>query len=277
MSKLSLRTLGVLSGLIAVSTALFAGCGTTATAPAAKATVQPPAAIAKAGVLKIGSGLAYPPMEYFDSNQKPAGVDVELGQAIGKLMGVKVQWVQIAFAGLIPALNANRIDMIMADMNVTPERAQVVNFVQYLTDGSSIVVAAGNPLNIQTMADLSGKTVAVQLGTTLQALTDTENTQLKAQNKPLISVLTFPQATDAMTQLALGRVSAVLLTTSIAKNYAKTQPSHFSVVAKPVASQPVGIAINKQNPALQKAVTKAVAILKQNGTFQKILNKYFGN
>ncbi len=260
-----------------MSASILSACGASPVKTSApKVLVQPPAAIAKAGVLRIGSGLAYPPMEYFNANQQPAGVDVELGTAIAKAMGVKVQWVQIAFAGLIPALNAGRVDMIMADMNVTPDREKVVNFVQYLTDGSSIVTAANNPENIGSLADLSGKTVAVQLGTTLQAIADTENQHLKAQGQPLINVLTFPQATDAMDQLALGRVSAVLLTTSIAKYYAKQQPSHFYVVAQPIASQPVGIAISKSDPALRAAVQKAVQKLKANGTFQKILDKYFG-
>lgn len=262
------------SGLVLMA---VSACGTAApAAPAPTAQVTPPAAIAKSGVLLIGSGLAYPPMEFFNAQHQPAGVDVALGDAIGKEMGVKVKWVQITFDGLIPALQAHRIDMIMADMNITPQRAQVVDFVPYLHDGSSIVVAAGNPLHIGTLADLSGKTVAVQLGTTLEAAATSENQVLAAHGAKPMTVLTFPQATDAMDQLALGRVDAVLLTTSIAKYYAKQHPAQFYVVPTPFASQPVGIAIGKDDPALVTAVTKAVALLKKDGQFQAILNRYFG-
>ncbi|MHB1526837.1 MAG: ABC transporter substrate-binding protein [Candidatus Dormibacteria bacterium] len=269
------RALSVPCVLVVVSAVLLSACGTTKVV-APKALVQPPSAIAQSGVLKIGSGLEYPPMEFFNAQNQPVGVDVGIGNAIAKLMGVKVQWVQIAFAGLIPALNANRVDMVMADMNITPARAQVVNFVPYMSDGSSIVVVAGNPQHIESMSDLSGKTVAVQLGTTLQASAEAENQQLKTLNRPQMNILTFPQAPDAMNQLQLGRVSAVLLTTSIAGYYAKQHPTDFYVLPKQFASQPVGIAINKQDPELQKAVQKALSILKQNGTFQKIVDQYFG-
>ncbi len=270
-----------ISATVAVAvafSAFLAACGSSPTNPsaAAPAPIQAPSAIAKTGTLLIGSGLEYPPMEFFNNQHQPAGVDVKLGEAIAKSMGLKTQFVQIAFAGLIPALNANRIDMIMADMNITPQRSQVVDFVPYLSDGSSIVVAAGNPKHITNLADLSGKTVAVQLGTTLQAAADAENQKLQAAGKAPISVLTFQQATDAMNELVIGRVQAVLLTTSISKYYAKQHPSEFYVVPKPFASEPVGIAINKHDPALVKAVTKAVQLLKKNGTFQKILNQYFG-
>ena len=272
------RRIGAAVVMVLVSSVFLAACGSSPSnrSSDASAPIKAPSAIAKTGTLRIGSGLEYPPMEFFNNQHQPAGVDVKLGQAIAKSMGLKTQFVQIAFAGLIPALNANRIDMIMADMNITPQRSQAVDFVPYLQDGSSIIVTAGNPRHIANLADLSGMTVGVQLGTTLQAAADAENQKLQAAGKPPITVLTFQQATDAMNELVIGRVAAVLLTTSISKYYAKQHPAEFYVVPKPFASEPVGIAINKDDPALVKAVTKAVQLLKKNGTFQKILNQYFG-
>lgn len=271
--KLATTVIGVLVGL----TGLLAGCGQPASSsPPPAAPVTAPAAIAKTGTLLIGSGLAYPPMEFFNTQHQPAGVDVKLGEAIAQEMGVKAQWVQITFDGLIPALNANRIDMIMADMNITPQRAQVVNFVPYFTDGSSIMVSGSNPLHIKTLADLSGKTVAVQLGTTLQAAAVSENQVLSAAGKTPISILTFPEATDAMDQLSLGRVQAVLVSTSVGEYYAHLHPHLFSVLP-PFAPEPVGIAIKKSDPALFKAVSKAVKLMKADGQFKKIESQYLGS
>lgn len=281
-NKFKLRSILAVS-LVAV-TIMLAGCGNSPsntsnnTAPTNPPTpINPPKSISQTGVLRIGSGLGYPPMEYFDSEHQPAGFDVDLGKAIAQEMGVKAEFIQISFAGLIPALDADRIDMIMADMSITPERSKVVKFVPYFDDGDTIVVQAGNPLNIQNLSDLSEKTVAVQLGTTLQAAAESENTKLTSEGKKPIKILTFPQATEAMNQLSLGRVSAVLLTNSIAKYYAKQNPTQFLVPGKPFNPQPVGIAINMQNTQLEQAVSEAVKKLKADGTLKKIESKYLAD
>lgn len=267
----------VLSLLLAACSSTTSATSSTSTTSAASAVaVKPPTAIASTGILRIGSGLAYPPMEYFNAQHQPAGVDVALGNAIAKEMGLHSQWVQISFAGLIPALQASRVDIVMADMFITPARAKVVSFVPYFSDGSSIVTAYHNPLHISSLAGLSGKTVAVQLGTTLQATAQAENATLAHEGKPPMTILTFPQATDAMDQLGTGRVQAVLITTSVARWYAARKTDTFSVVGKTLASQPVGIAVSKANPALRTAVAKAVALLKKNGTYARIVHQYLG-
>lgn len=270
--------------LFAALSLLLTACSSTSPASSAAGStttskgppVAPPKAIAASGVLRIGSGLEYPPMEYFNTQHQPTGVDVALGKAIAKEMGLRAEFVQIAFDGLIPALKASRINIVMADMFITPGRAKVVDFVPYFADGSSIVTAYHNPLHITSLADLSGKTVAVQLGTTLEATAKAENSVLAKQGRPPMIVLTFPQATDAMDQLGTGRVQAVLITTSVGKWYAQRTPHTFSLAGKPLASQPVGIAVSKADPALRTDVANALSLLKKNGTYARIIQKYLG-
>src|SRR5581483_8924161 len=121
------------------------------------------------GTLTFGTNFGYPPMEMYTGAGAniPTGADVELGQQIAARLHLKVVFINVTdFGTIIPGLNAHRWDIVLSSMNVTPDRAKLVNFVKYMNVGQSILVRAGNPLHIQTLADLSGKKVAVQNATT---------------------------------------------------------------------------------------------------------------
>ena len=118
------------------------------------------------GTLQIGSDIAYAPIEFFEEGTENAmGLDVDLANAIAEELGVDVEFINTGFDGIISALQAERFDVIMSAMTVTEERQAEIDFVPYITAGTGILVQAGNPENIQTMEDLCGTTVAVQVGT----------------------------------------------------------------------------------------------------------------
>lgn len=118
------------------------------------------------GILHVGIELAFPPMEFRDELKKPAGADVELIQAIGKALGVEVELIEMQFDGLVSAVTTGQVDVLISAMTVTPERQAQIDFVPYLEMGSGILVIMGNPKRIQRPADLCGRTVALQEGTT---------------------------------------------------------------------------------------------------------------
>jgi polar amino acid transport system substrate-binding protein len=136
------------------------------------------------------------------------GSDVDIAKDIAKRFGVTAEIDNTGFDGIIPALNAKKCDLIISGMNDTPARQAQVDFVDYLKVGQGLLVPAGNPKGIKTLEDLSGKTVAVQLGTTNKDALDAANVKLEAAGKPKMEIQTFQQDTDAFQQLKIGRVDA---------------------------------------------------------------------
>jgi ABC-type amino acid transport substrate-binding protein len=117
------------------------------------------------GKLQVGAELAFAPMEFFDEFKHQAGADIELAQALAKVMGVELEIVNIGFDDLLPALEAGKVDVVISAMTITSERQVKADFVPYLMAGTGILVKEGNPSKIRRFKDLCGKTVALQEGT----------------------------------------------------------------------------------------------------------------
>jgi ABC-type amino acid transport substrate-binding protein len=117
------------------------------------------------GKLHVGVEMAFPPMEFYDELKKPVGADVEIAFALGKALGVEVELVNMAFDGLIAAVQSGQVDVLISAMTITPERAAQIDFIPYLEMGSGILVIMGNPQRIQRPENLCGRTVALQEGT----------------------------------------------------------------------------------------------------------------
>ena len=258
------------------------GSGTTTTKPstagAGSLKSKLPAAIASAGVLKVGSDVEYPPNESYvgGDTSKPVGMDIDLANALGEKLGVTVQVVNDTdFAGIIGALQANRFDIIMSSMNDNAERrGKGVDFVDYFTAGVSMLVAKGNPKHVKTLEDLCGQTVAVQKGTTEE--TDTLPAQTKkcqSANKGAINVLSFEKDTDALAQVKTGRALAVLEDSPVAGYNAKTSGggNDFEVTGPRTDSASYGIAVLSSNSQLRDAIQDALMAVIADGTYDKIL------
>ncbi|MGH2391197.1 MAG: ABC transporter substrate-binding protein [Chloroflexota bacterium] len=241
------------------------------------APVTAPPGLKTAGTLTIGTNIPYPPMEsYTGANLNiPTGADIDLGTAIAGKMGLKTTWVNIPnFDTIIPALAANRFDMIMSSMGITAGREKTLIFVPYFLAGQSIVVAKGNPKHVQTIADLSGLTAGVQAATTESDALNAENAKLKKAGKTQISVKYYKQDSDALEQLELGRVQAYLTDYPVAAFYVQKRPSQLQIAGKQFGTQTYGIAIRKSDKPLQTAVSKALGLLMKDGQYRAILKKY---
>ncbi len=161
------------------------------------------------------------------------------------------------FGIIVTGLQSHRWDVILSSLGVTPARAKVVNFVPYMNVGQSILVRAGKPEHIFTIADLSGKSIGVQVGTTEEASAKTENQALMSQHKAPINVSTFPEDTTAVQGLATGRFSAVLDDYTVASYYAKLRPGLLQVTGKQFGATPYAMAFRKSDTALRSAVAGA--------------------
>ncbi len=122
--------------------------------------------IKAAGKLVVGTEATYPPYEYLDDNAQMAGCDIWLAQQIADALGVELVMQDMAFDGIIPAVQAGQIDMGLAAFTVTPERAEVIDFSnQYELSNQLLIVKAGNAEKYSTKESMSGMRVGAQLGT----------------------------------------------------------------------------------------------------------------
>ena len=227
------------------------------------------------GVLQVGSDIAYAPIEFFEEGtQNAEGLDVDLGNALAEELGVRAEFINTGFDGIIGALNAERFDILMSAMTVTEERQKEIDFIPYFIAGTDILVAAGNPKNIKSIEDLSGLTAAVQIGTIQVDQLEAANADLKAAGKPEINVLTFDQNPLAVEQLGTGRADAVLADSPVAANEARLSEGKFETVGLTIPPEPYGIGVRKESTELNAAIEDALRKLIANGKYDEILKNW---
>lgn len=236
-----------------------------------------PTAIRSAGVIKVATDGNYPPLDYYKADGKTlTGADYDIGQAIGSVLGVKMQVSDVSFDNIIPGLKSGQYQLGVTFMTDTPEREKTMDFIDIYVDGSSILVKKGNPENIKTITDLCGK-VATTTKTSVQIpLAQAQTSKCKQLGKGPIQLLTVTTDTDAQLQVKSGRASADLADSVTAAYDAKTAGggSAFEVVPGVYEPTPVGIVLPKGNTQLRDAVVAAAQQMMSDGTYMKILTQY---
>lgn len=238
-----------------------------------------PDAIQKSGVIRVGSDIEYPPIEFYEEGTKTIhGVDWDLAQAMGKALGVTFKFTNDTdFKGLIGSLNSGRYDIIMSAMNDTAERrGNGVDFIDYFLAGSSMLVKKGNPKKIESVDNLCGTTVAVQKGTVQETdILTPQVTKCAGTGKPL-EVLTFEKDADAVQQVLNGRAVANLEDFPVAAYNALTSNGgkDFEVAGEQIGSGPYGFAVPTTKPALRDAVQAALKAIIASGRYDEILAKW---
>jgi polar amino acid transport system substrate-binding protein len=238
---------------------------------------QLPASIQQSKQLRVGSDVAYAPVEFFKvGTQDVQGIDWDLAQAMAKKLGITVSFANTTFDGIIPALKAKRFDVIMSAMSDTPERQKQVDFIDYFNAGTSILVKKGNPQGIQSLDDLCGKTIALQKGTTQVDVATEQQGKCQAAGKPKINVLTYDKDTDAQLQVRGGRAVADMNDFPVAAYAAQTigGGKDFEVVGEQIQAGPYGIGVRKDDTQLRNALQAALKAVIADGTYDQILQKW---
>ncbi|WP_329136330.1 ABC transporter substrate-binding protein [Streptomyces sp. NBC_01476] len=256
-----------------------------ATSAAAKAPLfaKLPKKYQDSGVIQVGTDASYAPMEQTEEG-KIVGIDPDIADALSKQLGVKFQFTNGKFDGLITSLSSGRADIVMSAMSDTKARQQGlddsgkktgkgVDFVDYYTSGSSLLVKKGNPKNIKTLADLCGQSVAVQRGTIYE---DAFNAQKKACGSKGLKVQTYDTDSEAQTRVRAGGAVADLNDTPVAAYIAQKSGggNDFEVAGSPADAGPFGIALDKSNTQLRDALKEAVDAIIADGTYTKVLEKW---
>ncbi|AUA08511.1 ABC transporter substrate-binding protein [Streptomyces samsunensis] len=235
-----------------------------------------PKDIRTSGVLRVAADPNYPPSAFKSSSGKIIGVGADFASAITAKTGLRFEWVEVPFDGMLAGLKAHRFDASWSAWTVTRERTEVLNLVTYLEGGTSALVKAGNPKGIEKPLDLCGRTIAAQTGTTqAQGNMDSLQHQCKAAGKPAIKPMIVPQQTNVNQAVATGRADAMLADNTAVAYQGKLQPDLFKSVDSILLSpEPVGVAVPKKDSQLANALAATYNALIADGTYAKILKRW---
>jgi polar amino acid transport system substrate-binding protein len=269
--------------MIAVTAAAglgLAACGsssdsssTSTAAPATKVAATVPAAIKSKGTITVAADATYAPNEFVDTDGKTViGMDADLADAIATSLGLKAKVANAGFDGIIPGLASHKFDLGMSSFTDTKEREQTVDFVTYFSAGTSFFVKSGGP-TITTLADLCGKKVSVEKGTTQADDSAAQSKKCTAAGKGAVKVLVFPDQNGANLALSSGRADVGMADSPVAAYQVKQSSGAFKLGPKPYGTAPYGIAIPKDT-GMAKPVLAALKALIADGTYTKILDKW---
>ena len=219
-------------------------------------------------VYQVGSNMAFAPFEFVE-NGKPAGFDMELIVAIMKTQGAEVQLNNLPFDGLIPALQAGTIDIAMSGMTITEERQKRISFSEpYYDNGLVVMIRSADKDTYKSVDDLKGKTLCAQIGTT-GAITVSK---MSGKNVKL-----FNNGPEAFMELANKGCEAVIHDKPVVNYYiAKRGDKGVLVLPSQLNSEKSGIGVAKNNKELLKMVNDGLKAVKENGEYDRIYKKWFG-
>lgn len=242
--------------------AVMAGCG----GSDSKTEAAPAGGAQK--IIRVGAETTYPPFE-FTEGDKYVGFDIDLADAVVREIGGKMEFKSMGFDALIPALQSGQIDIVASGMDVTPEREKQVAFsdVYFDRSGYVIIVSKSND-QIHDWKDLEGKVVGGQVGTKqVELAKDAKASQVKQ----------FDSNSQAFMELNARTVDAVVIDAPVGMYYLKQgADKDLKLVGTPQESVGFAFAMKKDNKEMQADVNKALKTLKENGTYDQIYSKWFG-
>jgi polar amino acid transport system substrate-binding protein len=244
-------------------------CAATASAFA----IELPPEIAKAGSIKVAIVPNYPPMEFRDpATSTLTGFDVELGEALGRKLGVKIAWQETGFDQMMPAIATGRVDAILSGMTDLASRQDTATFVDYLRSGPRFFVQQSRAAEFKDVAALCGKTVGASRRTSFpKHIADWSDAH--CDGNPIKFVGTEGSA-DARTQLKQGRVDAAVQGGETLPYVMDLEPGAYVPVGDVFAIQFTGLALGVKDKALQQAIAEALDGLIADGSYRALLAKW---
>jgi polar amino acid transport system substrate-binding protein len=200
-------------------------------------------------------------------------MDADLAKALTGVMGLKAKVVNATFDGIIPGLASKKYDLGMSSFTDTKEREKTVDFVTYLSAGTSFFVKAQGGPTINTLADLCGHKVAAEKGTTQATDATAQGKKCTAAGKPRVTVSVFPDQNGANLALSSGRSDVGMADSPVADYQVKKSSGQFKLTGKSYGTAPYGIAIPKGS-GLDKPLLAALKALMANGQYKAILAKW---
>ncbi len=270
-----------LIGVMALTVALFAGCGkensdssNSSTASSEKTYDLTGVKLLNDGVLSVGEEVGYPPFEDFaEDGTTPIGFDVDIINEIGRRLGLKVNIINTSFDGIFAGID-NNYDVVCSACTITDKRKQSMLFsTPYISNYQAVILKAGDTRTISNFNDLDGMTIALQKETTSDELIS----DYKSTGTIDIEIVANEKVLSCFTQLDNGEVDAVVVDSTVADGYLAKNPDKYIYAYKDEAeAESFGIAIGKENEALKKVIDEVLADMEADGFINETLQYWFG-
>jgi len=266
--------------VVAVGTMLAAGCSSSH--PATKATGVPkdpaaaalvPAAIRTKGSLIVALDATYPPDEFVATDGHTViGMDADLSDALGQVLGLKISLQNATFDTIIPGLLSGKFDVGASSFTDTKAREQQVDFVTYFSSGEGFYESATDATAFDGLDSLCGHTVSVESGTTEQSDASGQVKTCQTEGKPADNVLVFQDQSEANLAVSTGRAQVGFSDSQVAAYIVQQSSGQFKLTGQPFSTAPYGLAMPKNG--LAKAMLAAMKDLVADGTYLKILTTW---
>jgi ABC-type amino acid transport substrate-binding protein len=223
--------------------------------------------VRETGTLRVGMDASFPPFESVAADGTLAGFDVELARELGKRLSVEVQFVaNLPYDGLYDALAVDRVDVVISALVVNPARMADFAYSTSYFDAGQVLVTREGETAIEAMSDLSGRTLAVELGT---------QGDMEARRLADLAVVPHQTAADALAAVAAGEAEAALVDHVSA--LAATQAQNGLIVAgEPVVEEPYAVAVRQDSRRLLRAINEALADMAADGTMETLVTQWLG-
>ena len=222
--------------------------------------------------LTVGTNAEFPPFEYMDDNGEPAGFDIAVMDAIAEAEGMKVDMINMEFKSLVASLANGSVDAVIAGLTVTEDRQRSVDFSDsYYTARQGIVVKKDS--DIQSLADLNGKRIGVQEGTTGDFIT-TPGEDNEIITDETTDVQRYKKGSDAIVALKNGGLDAVVIDTNPAMNFVANNADALRMIEDDTSTEEYAIAVGKGDTELLEKINRGLQTIKENGTFDKLVDEY---
>ena len=239
----------VLAACMLMATLAFVGCG-------------PEAVVDETPVLTMATNAEFPPFEYLEGEEM-VGADIDMANAIAEKLGMKLEISNIDFDAALTGAATGKYDIAVSGITANDERRQNMNFsVDYYTASQAIIVMADS--EIKAAADLEGKTVSCQEGTTGEQFLLDGGYAIQSYKTPA----------EAITALVSGKVDAVVIDDAVARALSSKQDGATVVLDEPLTREAYAIALKKGNDELTAKIDAALNELKADGTIAAIFEKY---
>ncbi|MBN1828858.1 MAG: basic amino acid ABC transporter substrate-binding protein [Deltaproteobacteria bacterium] len=218
--------------------------------------------------ITVATDATWPPMEMVDENKNIVGFDIDFFKAVAKEAGFKVEFKNTAWDGIFAGIAAGKYDAIISSVTITEERQKTMDFsLPYINAGQILVVPKSNE-GATKIADLKGKKVGAQIGTTgAFEIKKVEGVELKG----------YDEIGLAFEDMAAGRIAAVVCDTPVAANYALQQQEYkekFKIAGIPFTEEFYGVVVKKGNKKLLNIINKGIKAVQSKGIDKELEKKW---
>lgn len=205
---------------------------------------------------------------------KVEGSDVDLAGAVLDCAGIKHEMFLGGWSGLMPATAGGQIDIFWDNLYDTPERAKQLDYVMYMQAATGAMTQAGNPKKISSMETSCGATYAVGLGTVEEVAAKKQDAECKAESKPGITIMTYPDMASGLRLIQARRADIIMTDLAVVDQFVAENPTQYARAYKILTGFNIGAAVKKGNTDLVNAIRDGLEVIQADGKQKAIFTKY---